>query len=37
MIFAGIIAGLPGAIQQTIITFDASQLFIIIGLLLLLS
>jgi len=31
MIFAGIIAGLPGAIQQTIITFDASQLFIIIG------
>ncbi|MFA5318303.1 MAG: preprotein translocase subunit SecY [Patescibacteria group bacterium] len=31
MIFAGIIAGLPSAIQQTIITFDASQLFIIIG------
>jgi len=31
MIFAGIIAGLPGTIQQTIVTFDASQLFIIIG------
>lgn len=31
LIFAGIIAGLPQVIQQTIITFDPSKLFIIIG------
>ncbi|MFW5888669.1 MAG: preprotein translocase subunit SecY [Patescibacteria group bacterium] len=31
MIFAGIIAGVPQAVQQTIATFDPSQLFTIIG------
>ncbi len=31
MIFAGIIAGLPGAIQRIAVTFDASQLFTLIG------
>ncbi len=31
LIFAGIVAGLPQAIQQTIITFDPSKLFIILG------
>jgi preprotein translocase subunit SecY len=33
MIFAGIIAGVPQAIQQTLATFDPSQLFTIIGFL----
>ncbi|OGF14671.1 preprotein translocase subunit SecY [Candidatus Falkowbacteria bacterium RIFCSPLOWO2_12_FULL_45_10] len=31
LIFAGIIAGLPGAAQQIAVTFDASQLFTLIG------
>ncbi|PIR91982.1 preprotein translocase subunit SecY [Candidatus Falkowbacteria bacterium CG10_big_fil_rev_8_21_14_0_10_44_15] len=31
LIFAGIIAGLPGAMQQIAVTFDASQLFTLIG------
>jgi preprotein translocase subunit SecY len=31
MIFAGIIAGVPQAVQQTLATFDPSQLFTIIG------
>ncbi len=31
IIFAGIVAGLPQAIQQTIITFDPSKLFILVG------
>jgi preprotein translocase subunit SecY len=31
LIFAGIIAGLPRAIQQAIVTFDPSQLFTLIG------
>lgn len=31
LIFAGIISGLPQAIQQTIVTFDSSQLFLLIG------
>jgi len=31
LIFAGIIAGLPKAIQQIALTFDPSQLFIVIG------
>ena len=31
LIFAGIIAALPGIIQQTIVTFDPSKLFLIIG------
>ncbi len=31
LIFAGIIAGLPGAVQQTALTFDSSQLFTVIG------
>ncbi|MEK7067501.1 MAG: preprotein translocase subunit SecY [Patescibacteria group bacterium] len=31
LIFAGIIAGLPGAAQQIVVTFDASQLFTLIG------
>ncbi|PIT93742.1 preprotein translocase subunit SecY [Candidatus Falkowbacteria bacterium CG10_big_fil_rev_8_21_14_0_10_43_11] len=31
LIFAGIVAGLPGAIQQMAVTFDASQLFVLIG------
>lgn len=33
MIFAGIIARVPQAIQQTVVTFDPSQLFTIIGFL----
>ena len=33
MIFAGIIARVPQAVQQTIVTFDPSQLFTIIGFL----
>jgi preprotein translocase subunit SecY len=31
LIFAGIIASLPQAIQQTVVAFDPSQLFILIG------
>lgn len=31
LIFAGIVAGLPQAVQQTIVTFDASQLFTMVG------
>jgi len=31
LIFAGIVAGLPQLVQQTIVTFDSSQLFVIIG------
>ena len=31
MIFAGIIAGLPSAIQQIAVTFDSSQLFTVLG------
>ena len=31
LIFAGIIAGLPGALRQLLITFDQTQLFILIG------
>jgi preprotein translocase subunit SecY len=31
LIFAGIIAGVPQAVQQTLVTFDASQLFTIVG------
>ena len=33
LIFAGIIAGVPQAVQQTVATFDPSQLFTIIGFL----
>ncbi|PIR93348.1 preprotein translocase subunit SecY [Candidatus Falkowbacteria bacterium CG10_big_fil_rev_8_21_14_0_10_43_10] len=31
LIFAGIVAGMPGALQQIIATFDSSQLFVLIG------
>jgi len=31
LIFAGIVAGLPGALQQVFATYDPSQLFILIG------
>ncbi len=31
LIFAGIVSGLPQAIQQVIVTFDQSQLFLILG------
>lgn len=31
LIFAGIVASLPQIIQQTIVTFDSSQLFVLIG------
>jgi len=31
IIFAGIVSGLPQAIQQAIVTFDQSQLFIMLG------
>jgi preprotein translocase subunit SecY len=31
LIFAGIVAGLPQAVQQTILTFDASQIFTMVG------
>ncbi|MFA6550945.1 MAG: preprotein translocase subunit SecY [Patescibacteria group bacterium] len=31
LIFAGIVASLPGSLQQIIVTFDASQLFMVIG------
>ena len=31
LIFAGIVASLPQVIQQTIVTFDPSQLFVLIG------
>lgn len=31
LIFAGIVASLPQIIQQTIVTFDPSQLFVLIG------
>ena len=31
LIFAGIVASLPGAVQQVLATFDASQLFTLIG------
>lgn len=31
LIFAGIISGLPQALQQTIISFDQSQLFMLVG------
>ncbi|MFH1822399.1 MAG: preprotein translocase subunit SecY [Patescibacteria group bacterium] len=31
LIFAGIVAQLPQIVQQTIVTFDSSQLFILIG------
>ncbi len=31
LIFAGIIAGLPQVVQQTVVTFDPSKLFVIIG------
>jgi len=31
MIFAGIIAGLPSAVQQIAVTFDSSQLFTVLG------
>ncbi|MDP3899495.1 MAG: preprotein translocase subunit SecY [bacterium] len=31
MIFAGIIAGLPSAVQQMAVTFDASKLFMVLG------
>ena len=31
LIFAGIVASLPQAIQQVVVTFDASQFFILIG------
>jgi preprotein translocase subunit SecY len=31
LIFAGIIDGVPQAVQQTLVTFDASQLFTIVG------
>ena len=33
LIFAGIVASLPQAIQQTIVTFDPSKLFILVGFL----
>jgi len=31
MIFAGIVAGLPQVVQQTVVTFDPSQLFLLIS------
>jgi len=31
MIFAGIVAGLPQVVQQTLVTFDPSQLFLLIS------
>jgi len=31
LIFAGIVSGLPQAVQQTILTFDASQIFTMVG------
>ena len=31
LIFAGIIAGLPGATQQFLVTYDQSQLFVLLG------
>ncbi len=31
LIFAGIVAGLPQVVQQTVVTFDPSRLFVIIG------
>ncbi|MCK5061037.1 preprotein translocase subunit SecY [Candidatus Parcubacteria bacterium] len=31
LIFAGIVSGLPQAIQQIIVTFDQSQLFLLVG------
>ncbi len=31
LIFAGIIARLPSVVQQTIVTFDPSQLFVVLG------
>lgn len=31
LIFAGIVAGLPQILQQTVVTFDPSRLFILIG------
>lgn len=31
LIFAGIVAGLPQAVQQIVVTFDPSQLFLLLG------
>lgn len=31
LIFAGIVSSLPQAVQQTIVTFDASQMFVMLG------